>query len=115
MVLLITRETVMVEVTRDTVQRIARDLKIPASMVSITWENGVKPRVNIEMPPLPPPSSIDPLDRASMEQWEEEVRAMPGVPEFIKAQGIDNPEPIIKHNIISMMEEIRIRLEAVTT
>lgn len=113
MLILHTKETVLVELTQACMVRIAKALHIEPSQVDITWENGkegLKPRVDISLPPILPPSDLDVTNQAAFAAWQEEhANDLPGIHEFLKAKGTDNPEQVIAHYVTVMATEAKLR------
>jgi hypothetical protein len=116
-VFLVTRETIIADLTAVARQNIARDLKCPIEMVRFTWEprdGGVVPNVDVEMPAPLPPTEIDPLDpkhKQAMEEWEAQVGELPGVRAWLAAKGVDKPDDFISRNIRAMIVEMHRRME----
>ena len=114
MLILVTRQTVLLDVSRLLIERLALALTIPSSLIRVTWKQakgGLSPVVDIELPPAPPPADVDVNDPAAMAAWEHEVAEMPGVVEFLQGKGIADPERIIKDAVARTMLEFRVRMD----
>lgn len=115
MILMLTPETVMVEVSRACAERVARDFSLPSSMVNVAWEktgDGIRPSVDVRLPPVLPPDDLDVNDAAAFAAWQEEQSDLPGLRDLLKAKGIDNPDAIIRLHVSRMMDDLKTRLAA---
>jgi hypothetical protein len=114
MLILVTRETVLMDVTQAAIGRIARDLRLQPSMVTVTWQTDgtLKPQVDIALPPPLPPSELDVSDPVAMARWEQEVADLPGVMDLLRAKGVERPEAVVKHHVGAMLQELVVRFRA---
>ena len=116
MIFVVTPDTVAVEVIAAYRGKLAGALRIPESMVTVTLEpngnGGATPKVDVELPPATPPSTLDVNDPVQMAAWEKDVADMPGITEFIQARGVPHPDRVIDLYVNVMMMELRKRLMA---
>lgn len=115
MIFVLSRDAIALDVLASYRVKLAHALEIPESMVSIQLErhgDQARPRVDIELPPAMPPATVDVNDPVQMREWEESVRDMPGVMDFLKAKGIDQPQRVIDLYVQVMMQEMSKRIAA---
>ena len=117
MLILHTPETTFGEVTHLGRQRLAKALQVNADLVKVEWVNkpdgtGLTPAITVELPPMMPPSDVDPADPVAMGRWEAECSDLGGVRGFLKAKGHDEPEVVFKDVARWMVAELRHRLQA---
>jgi hypothetical protein len=113
--ILVTKQTVLMDVSRLMIERLARALRVEPSLVKVNWvqENGsISPRIDVELPPIIPPADVDVTDPVAMAAWEAGNADLPGIYDFLKARGIDNPEAIIKHQVAVSMADLKARMGA---
>lgn len=118
MLVLHTGETVLAEVSQAARTRIAQALRVPLDWVSLTWvplEGGdhrsIRPQVDVELPPNPPPADMDVNDPVAWAAWEKEVDALPGIGDVLKARGVDQPEKAIAFHVRWVMSELAARMK----
>lgn len=116
MLILVTKQTVLLDVSRLCVERIAHAFQMAPGLIRVTWktEGGtLKPEVDIEMPPILPPASLDVNDPSALAQWEAECADLPGIMEFLRAKDVGDPAKIIEHQVVLMVQELKVRMAAV--
>lgn len=116
MLLLVNPELVMREVMLTYRDRIAAALQVASNLVVIRWEKRkdgtVFPEISVSLPPAIPPATVDVNDPQQMEAWQREVADMPGIEEFLKARGVDDPGKVLDLYVKKMVAELRIRMTA---
>jgi len=113
-IFILNRQTVLMDVSRLLIERIASGFDIPPGLVTVTWkaeDGGIKPQVDIELPAPIPPSSLDVTNPEALAQWERECAELPGIMEFLKEKGVGDPNVLLKHHVAMALLDLRKRME----
>lgn len=118
MLWLLTPETIVVEMTNAYRVKLAEALHLPVANVAITWERGEdgkpRPRADVSLPAPLPPADLDVNDPEAMAAWERDTADLPGLEDFLRAKGVEQPRRVVDLYVQAMLGEIRRRCAAAT-